>query len=48
MLKVLSKQYDVQKWNELIKDTNLFKLTWKKSFEKEVDGQLTFYGKIVS
>lgn len=48
LLKVLSKQYDVQKWNELIKDTNLFKLTWKKSFEKEVDGQLTFYGKIIS
>jgi hypothetical protein len=48
LLKVLSKQYDVQKWNELIKDTNLFKLTWKKTFEKEVDGQLTFYGKIIS
>ena len=47
LLKVLGKAYDEQVWDELKKETQLFKLTWKANFPRKVDGKITFYGKLL-
>lgn len=47
LLKVLENPFDEQLWDKLTKDTRLFKLTWKASFSKEVNGRQTFYGKLL-
>ena len=44
LCKVLNDKFDQEKYNELIKDTILFKLTWKANFNR--DG--TFYEYIVN
>lgn len=44
LYKVLGEPYDEARWNQLKENTSLFKLTWKQSFAKEVDGKPTFYG----
>lgn len=44
---LLGEPYDEQLWEEMKKDTSLFKLTWKQSFEQEKDGVKTFYGKLL-
>lgn len=47
LYKVLGQPYDERIWKNISKDTVLYKLTWKQSFEKEVDGKKTFYGKLI-
>lgn len=44
LCKILNDKFDQEKYNELIKDTHLFKLTWKAKFNK--DG--TFYEYILN
>lgn len=45
--KVLGKPYDEEVWQHICEGTKLFKLTWKQSFPKEVDGKQTFYGRLI-
>lgn len=47
LFKVLGEPYDEKVWENLKKDTSLFKLTWKQTFPKEVDGKKTFYGMLI-
>lgn len=47
LFKVLNEPFDCEKWECLKENTSLFKLTWKQEFKKEVNGQKTFYGKLV-
>lgn len=47
LFKVLQEPYNEKKWNEIKKDTMLFKLTWKQKFLKEKNGVKTFYGKLI-
>lgn len=47
LCKVLGQPYDEKVWKVLRTDTVLYKLTWKQSFEKEIDGKKTFYGKLM-
>lgn len=47
LFKVLGKPFDEKKWDELKKDTALFKLTWKKEFPLNKDGKMTFYGMLL-
>ena len=47
LVKILNEEYNEAKWEELKKDTKLFKLTWKQSFIKEKNGKKTFYGKLL-
>lgn len=47
LFKVLGEPFSQENWNELTKDTTLFKLTWKQSFSKDSKGQQTFYGKLL-
>ena len=47
LVKILNEEYNEVKWEELKKDTKLFKLTWKQSFLKEKNGKKTFYGKLL-
>lgn len=47
LYKVLGQPYDENVWSEIRKDTVLYKLTWKQSFEKEIGGKKTFYGKLI-
>lgn len=48
LLKVLGSKYDETIWNELKKDTILFKLTWKAEYPESVNSEKTFYGKLIS
>ena len=47
LLKVCGNEYDSYKWRELTEDTQLFKLTWKANFPKQIDGKNTFYGELI-
>lgn len=47
LFKVLGQPYDENTWKRISADTALYKLTWKQSFPKEVNGKETFYGKII-
>lgn len=47
LFKVLGQPFNEETWRRISKDTCLYKLTWKQSFAKEVNGQKTFYGKLV-
>lgn len=47
LCKRLNKKYSKNEWNEISKNTDLYKLTWKKSFSKIIDKELTFYGKMM-
>lgn len=47
LLKIMNLPYNEKMWNEMKKNTNLFKLTWKADFKKEIDGKKTFYGKLI-
>ncbi len=46
--KILGKEYSEKKWKELTEDTQLFKLSWKQSYPMKVNGQDTFYGKMIN
>lgn len=48
LYKVLGEPYDEEYWFELTENTNLFKLTWKQVFPKEIRGHATFYAKLLS
>ena len=48
LLKVLDKPFDECLWEQMKKETFLFKLTWKKEFPESVDGIETFYGRMKS
>lgn len=47
LFKVLGQPYDERVWRTICKDTFLYKLTWKQSFPKEINGTPTFYGMLV-
>lgn len=47
LYKVLGQPYDDETWRRIGKDTVLYKLTWKQSFAKTVDGKDTFYGNLI-
>ncbi len=47
LFKVLGQPYDENIWNRIKQDTVLYKLTWKQSFPKEINGKPTFYGMLV-
>ena len=47
LYKVLGQPYNEELWKKICKDTVLYKLTWKQSFAKEVDGKPTFYGMMI-
>ena len=47
LYKVLGQPCDEKLWKQICKDTVLYKLTWKQSFAKEIDGKPTFYGMLI-
>lgn len=47
LFKVLGMPYDEKKWAALSVSTDLFKLTWKQEYPKQVGGTETFYGRIL-
>ena len=47
LYKELGRLFDDETWRRISEDTCLYKLTWKQSFEKTVDGKETFYGKLI-
>ena len=47
LYKVLGQPYDESIWKRICENTMLYKLTWKQNFEKEIDGKITFYGKLI-
>ena len=47
LFKVLGQPYDERVWHAICKDTFLYKLTWKQSFPKEINGKPTFYGMLL-
>lgn len=47
LYKILGDPYDARKWEELKKDTGLFKLTWKQTYPLSKDGKKTFYGMLL-
>lgn len=47
LYKILGKPFDENIWQELKKETSLFKLTWKQEFPKKQNGQDTFYAKLL-
>lgn len=48
LLKLMPQIFDEKMWERLKSDTRLFKLTWKSSYPMTVNGQPTFYGKLMS
>lgn len=47
LYKLLNTPFDETKWNDIKKDTGLFKLSWKNNYEVESSKKKTFYGKII-
>ena len=47
LYKVLGHPYNEELWKKICKNTVLYKLTWKQSFAKEIDGKPTFYGMMI-
>lgn len=45
--KCLGEPFDSARWDELSRDTSLFKLTWKQGFPAEHNGKQTFYGALL-
>ena len=45
--KVLGKEYSKKKWKKLTANTCLFKLSWKQVYPTKVNGQDTFYGRLM-
>lgn len=48
LFKILGRPFDEAEWEELRKDTGLFKLSWKHIFPVEINGKPTFYAKILA
>lgn len=47
LFKVLGRPFNEEMWQHIKKDTMLFKLTWKQSYPKEINGKKTFYGMLI-
>lgn len=47
LYKVLGQPFEENTWQQINKDTALYKLTWKQSFTKEINGKKSFYGKLI-
>ena len=45
---VLNHEWDSRKFEQLTEATTFFKLTWRRKFEKVIDGRETMYGHIYS
>lgn len=48
LFKLLGTPYNEDIWKSIQVDTVLYKLTWKQSFPKEINGVPTFYGMLTS
>ena len=48
LMPILGQKYDEANWQILKENTNLFKLTWKAKFPKSINGEQTYYGKLIS
>lgn len=48
LYKVMGNRFDEKIWNDMKKDTYLFKLSWKYQYPKEIDGVPTFYGMLLN
>lgn len=47
LYKVMGEKFDKEKWDELKRNTSLFKLSWKYNYPLEKDGKKTFYGMLL-
>lgn len=47
LLKVLGTVYNSEDWESLKENTTLFKLTWKADFQKNINGKITYFGKML-
>ena len=47
MIKRMNESYEEALWQEMKKDTFLFKLSWKQSFAETQNGKDTFYAKLL-
>ena len=47
LLNSLKDIYNKKKWQIIKQDTDMFKLTWKEEYPKQVGGMDTFYGKLL-
>lgn len=47
LISVLDRPFNQGAWSELLRDTRLFKLTWKQEFPKQTDGRQTYYGRLL-
>ena len=45
--KIMNKKFDKELFDMLINDNYFFKLSWKKNYLKEIDGEKTFYGYLI-
>ncbi len=45
---MLGREYDQDAFEAITERTAIFKLTWKKRFEEQVDGRPTFYGRLIA
>lgn len=48
LLNVLGNEFNENVWNDLKKNTDLFKLTWKANFPEQIHDKDTFYGRLIS
>lgn len=46
--KVLNAPFDENTWQKIGTDTCLYKLTWKQTFSKDINGKETFFGKLIN
>lgn len=47
LFKIMNNIYEEEKWNEIKKDTSLFKLTWKYDFKLTNNNKETYYSKLI-
>ena len=47
LLKIINKEYNEEVFRNLIKETDLFKLSWKCTTNKDINRKQTFYGKLI-
>lgn len=48
LLKILGNVFDQNNWENLKRNTNLFKLTWKAEFPQKISGESTYFGKLLN
>lgn len=47
LFKHLREPFEREKWEEISRDTDLFKLSWKQNYSVDIDGKRTFYGALI-